>query len=75
MDIADILIHVHPELPAAQRALVEEALGSQAGVISAHFSREHPHELVVAYDPETIRSTRLLDIVRVWDAAAMMAGL
>lgn len=75
MDITDILIHVHPELDAPQQTLIEEALGGQAGVISAHFSKEHPHELIVAYDPEATGSARLLDIVRGWDAAATMAGL
>lgn len=45
MDITDILIHVHPTLSAEQRAKIEEALSGSKGVVSAHFSTEHPHVL------------------------------
>ena len=75
MDITDILVHVHSELAQAEQTLIEAALASQAGVISSHFSAKHPHELIVAYDPQATGSGHLLGIVRQWDAAAVMAGL
>lgn len=75
MDIADILIHVQPTLSAEQRAKIEEALSGSKGVISAHFSPAHLHELTVSYDPEAARAGQLLQIVREWDQAAVMAGL
>ncbi|KVW91324.1 heavy-metal-associated domain-containing protein [Thiobacillus denitrificans] len=75
MDFADILIHVHPTLSTEQRAKIEEALSGNQGVVSAHFSTEHPHVLTVAYDPEAAHAGQLLQIVREWDAAATMAGL
>lgn len=75
MDIADILIHIHPDLQAEQRAKIEEALGSRGGVVSAHFSPEQMHELIVAYDPEVISSATILEKVRQWDKDAVMAGL
>lgn len=75
MDITDILIHVHPTLSAGQRARIEEALSGNQGVVSAHFSPEHPHVLTVAYDPEAAHAGQLLQIVREWDQAATMVGL
>ncbi len=75
MDIADILIHVQPTLNAEQRAKIEEALGASKGVVSAHFSPAHSHELTVAYDPADAHAGQLLQIVRAWDQAATMVGL
>ncbi|GMR05608.1 MAG: hypothetical protein BMS9Abin25_0183 [Gammaproteobacteria bacterium] len=75
MDIADILIHVHPDLLAEQRAEVEVAISSSDGVVSVHFSPQHSHELTVAYNPEVINSETILEQVRQWDREAMMAGL
>jgi len=75
MNIADILIHVHPELSVEQRTKVEEEVSSQDGVISVHFSPEHQHELTVAYNPQSITSQAILSLVRQWDKDAAMAGL
>jgi len=75
MNIADILIHVHPTLSAEQRVKIEQVLSGSKGVVSAHFSHAHPHELLVAYDPDTAQAAQLLQIVREWDTAATMVGL
>lgn len=75
MDITDMLIHVHPTLSAGQRSRIEVALGESQGVVSAHFSPAHSHMLTVAYDPEQTHADKLLQVVRVWDQAATMAGL
>ena len=42
MDIADILIHVHPDLPVDDRAGLEEGLRGFEGVISVHFNPHTP---------------------------------
>ena len=75
MDIADILIHVHPELSSGQRGEIEQAVGDHEGVVSVHFSPGHPHALTVAYNPAAISSTEILELVRRWDPAATMAGI
>ena len=75
MNIADILIHVHPELSDEQRTKIENVVSNQNGVISVHFSPEHHHELVVAYNPESSTSSVILGVVRQWDKDAVMAGL
>jgi cell division protein FtsX len=75
MDIADIMIHLHPDLSVEQRANIEEEVAACEGVVSVHFSPQHAHEMTVAYDPETIDSQTILAQVRQWDAAATMVGL
>lgn len=75
MDIADILIHVHPTLDNEQREQVEKALLEQQSVVMAHFSPGQPHTLVVAFDPATVQSGQLLQIVREWDQTATLVGL
>jgi len=61
MDIADILIHVHPDLPIDERVCREEDIQDLDGVISAHFNQQHTHLMIVAYNPEAISSAKILD--------------
>ena len=75
VSIADFVVHIHPELTADQRARIEEVVSSTDGVVSVHFSGEHPHALVVAYVPEAISSEAVLAEIRKWDANAVMASL
>lgn len=75
MDITDILIHMHPELSGQQREKIEADVGACNGIVSVHFSSEHTHELIVAYDPQAITSQQILTLVRQWDTAATMMGL
>lgn len=75
MNIADIMIHVHPDLSIEQRTTIEQTVSDNSGIVSVHFSPQHKHELTIAYDPETINSTAILEQVRQWDKEAMMAGL
>lgn len=63
MDIADILIHFHADLSPEQWTAIEEAVSACDGVISVHFSRQHAHELTVAYDPAGIDSQVILEQV------------
>lgn len=76
MNIADVLVHVHPELSAADRAKVEQVVSACVGVVSANFDQhEHPHALIVQYHPETVKSKQILEVVRQYDPAATLVGL
>jgi len=75
ISIADIVVHLHPESSCDDREKIERDLRSHDGVISVHFSEEdHPHALVVAYNPESTTSDVLLTEIRKSDKDAMMAG-
>ena len=76
MNIADILIHIHPELDESERSGVTRKLEGNVGVDCAEFNHHaRPHALIVKYDPDAIEGMRILQMVRQFDARAAMAGL
>lgn len=76
MNTADMLIHVHPDLDAQARTELERKLAGHTGVDCAEFEhREHPHSLLVKYDPDTVKSMELLQMVRKVDPVATIVAL
>lgn len=76
MDTADILIHVHPELSAEARAMLENEVAECDGIVTAKFDHhKHPHALIVLYNPDVIDGKGILEVVRKHDSAATMVGL
>jgi hypothetical protein len=76
VNIADFVVHLHPESSPDERKNVEQELRALDGVVSVHFDRENqPHAVVVAYNPEAITSQAVLAEIRKHDTAAVMAGL
>jgi hypothetical protein len=74
--MTDVLIHVHPDLSAEMRAKVEQDVQALGGVISACFAKkEHPHAMMVEYDPDAIKGARILEAVKQYDPAASLVGL
>jgi hypothetical protein len=60
MNVADIVIHVHPDLSAEERDKLEEDLRDYAGVISIHFNPERPHLLTAVCDSDVTSSADIL---------------
>jgi hypothetical protein len=76
MNTADMLIHVHPDLDAQSRKDLENRLSGHIGVDCAEFEhREHPHSILVKYDPDAVKSMELLQMVRKIDPVATIVGL
>ncbi len=76
ISIADIVVHLHPESSCDDRERIEHDLRAHDGVISVHFNEpEHPHALVVAYNPALVDSETLLSEIRKCDQQAVMASL
>lgn len=76
MNTSDVLIHIHPELSADERAKVENAVKKCVGVSAACFDQHtHPHALTVVYDSDAISSKQLLAAVQKFDAAASLVGM
>ena len=76
ISIVDIVVHLHPDTTPDCRERVEQGLRALDGVISVHFNEEdHPHALVVAYNPEETNSETLLAEIRKCDKDAVMVGL
>lgn len=76
ISIADIVVHLHPESCHDDREKIERELRAHDGVISVHFNeQDHPHAVIVAYNPEAVNSETLLSEIRKHDKQAVMASL
>jgi hypothetical protein len=76
MNMADMFIHVHPELDAETRTNLERSISGHVGVDCAEFVRQpHPHTLIVKYDGDAIQGTQILDMVRKLDPEATRVSL
>jgi hypothetical protein len=76
INIADIVVHLHPDTTGECKGRIDEGLRAQEGVVSVHFNEEdQPHVMVVAYNPKAIDSQTLLNEIRKCDKDAVMAGL
>jgi hypothetical protein len=75
IDIVDVLFHIPADLPAGVRTNIERDLQGCDGVLSAHFSPDHPHMLEVAYNPQTVTSGTLRGHLTERGLTVSMAGL
>lgn len=76
INIADIVVHLHPASSCDDTDKIERGLRATEGVISVRFNDEdHPHALIVAYNPDAVNSGTLLAEIRKCDAKAVMAGI
>jgi hypothetical protein len=75
IDIVDVLFHIPADLPAGDRTNIERDLQGCDGVLSAHFSPDHPHMLEVAYNPQTVTSGTLRGHLTERGLTVSMAGL
>lgn len=75
INIADFVVHLHPESSCDDCEKIERDLRNREGVVSVHFSeKEHPHAMVVAYNPAVVDSETLLAEIRKCDSKAVMAS-
>lgn len=76
IDIADIVVHLHPDSSCDDTDKIERDLRNHNGVISVHFNeKDHPHAAVVAYNPAVVTAKEVLEEIRKCDTAAVMAGI
>ncbi len=76
INIADFVVHLHPESSCDDRDKVERELRAHEGVVSVHFNdEEHPHVMIVAYNPKMVTSDVLLGEIRKCDGKAVMASI
>ena len=76
INIADILVHLHPDSSCDDGNKIEQDLRNHNGVVSVHFnSDEHPYAVVVAYNKDIITSDEVLTEIRKCDKSAVKVGL
>lgn len=76
MNMADMLVYVHPQLDAEKRVDLQRMVEGRAGVDCAEFdAHSNNHAMMVRYDPDAIQGMQILDIVRKADPGASIVGL
>jgi hypothetical protein len=75
INLADVTIHIDEALDDDARNKLEEAFRDRDGVISVHINPEHPHLVVVEYNPQIIKSRDLVDIPRFNGLHGELVGL
>ncbi len=75
IDLADVTIHVDETLDEDGKKKLEEAFRKRDGVVSVLINPDHPHLVVVEYNPKAIRSRDLVDIPRFQGLHGELVGL
>lgn len=76
MNIADMMIHVHPDMDMRARTDLEKALEGRIGIDCAEFThKSHSHSLLVKYDPDAVKGMDILQMVRKVDPVATIVAL
>ncbi|MEA2080820.1 MAG: hypothetical protein U9P00_13400, partial [Pseudomonadota bacterium] len=69
------LFHLHPESSPDEKEKIENELRAHDGILSVHYNEEdHPHAVVVAYNPDAVTSQEILTEIRKYDKTAVMVG-
>jgi hypothetical protein len=74
MDIVDMIVHVDETIPAEKMHELEDAVRTDACVISACSSNENPHMLLVTYNPACTSSGKVLNTVQAQGVHADLVG-
>jgi hypothetical protein len=71
----DILIHIDEDLQDTDIHEIERDIAAHEGVYSACVNDRARHLMLVDYDPEGVRATELLGMVRRHGVGAELVGL
>jgi hypothetical protein len=75
IDLADVTIHIDETLDEDGKAKLEDALRNREGVVSVRINPDHPHLVLVEYNPKIIKSRDLVDIPRFQGLHGELVGL
>ena len=75
IQLADVTLNITDTLDAAQQASIEEQLRALDGVVSVHTPDDRPHLTMVEYNPDRVKSSRVLETVRANGFDAHMIGM
>ena len=75
MNVVDVLIHVNNRLDNNQRVQLEQTMRDLDGVIAPRFNPDHPHLMLVAFNPQHVQSKTLLQQVKSVGYQAQLIGV
>ncbi len=75
IDLADVTIHIDEALDEDGTIKLEDAFRKRDGVVSVLINPDHPHLVVVEYNPKVLKSRDLVDIPRFMGLRGELVGL
>jgi len=75
MNVVDVLIHINEDLDNKQRVQLEQTMRDLDGVIAPRFNSDHPHLMLVAFNPQQVHSRNLLQQVNSVGYHAQLIGV
>jgi hypothetical protein len=74
-DMVDVMLHIDETLPHSVRESLREKFLAQEGVLAAANHDDHPHLMVIEYDPEVTSSSEFIALANEQGVHAELIGL
>lgn len=75
MEMVDVTIHIDETVDHERRAQIADIIRAHKGVMGVAHHEDKPHLMIVEYDPDTVDSQELLQIVLDHGVHAELIGL
>jgi hypothetical protein len=73
--MADVTLHIDETIDHKRRAKIADTIRAHKGVTAVAFHDKKPHLMIVEYDPDTVASRQLLQVVLDQGVHAELVGL
>lgn len=75
MEMTDVTIHIDETIDHERRTEIADTIRAHKGVMAVAHHDEKPHLMIIEYDPDTVTSQELLQIVLDQGVHAELIGL
>jgi hypothetical protein len=75
MEMTDVTIHIDETVSHERRTQIADTVRAHKGVMAVAHHDEKPHLMIIEYDPDTVTSQELLQIVLDQGVHAELIGL
>jgi hypothetical protein len=75
MDMADVTVHIDETIDHDRRTQIADTVRGRNGVMAVAHHDDEPHLMIVEYDPATVTSRVLLQVVLDQGVHAELIGL
>jgi Glu-tRNA(Gln) amidotransferase subunit E-like FAD-binding protein len=75
MEMADVTVHIDETTDHERRTQIADTVRAHKGVMGVAHHDEKPHLMIIEYDPDTVASQELLQIVLDQGVHAELIGL
>lgn len=73
--MADVTLHIDETIDHKRRAKIADTVRAHKGVTAVAYHDKKPHLMIVEYDPDTVTSRQLLQVVLDQGVHAELVGL